>query len=488
MRNINDTTFFNKSIISVSVLILFLFVLIPSSFSQICLNSDSLQPEFPAGTVLPYFPKGRTVYYTFDASIPNDSLQINQIKTAVNHWNSALLQTCAQIVFVEGTGNPLSPKLTFKNSNAYGAAQTIHQDVYINEVWEATIYFNPDFRLPSNALYYDPNQHQAAYETVYTKMAMHEIGHLMGMTHYTKNYPNPCAQSARSSVMNDGCGVNDFENYISQTVTICDYDRLNSTYTCPTPTPTPEPTPIVYPPPADSCQGAIQNFQSNTCPSGFTSDSTGYYCCQSAACAQLQAECEDSGGIWKGCQRGCYSPIVVDVAGDGFNLTDGNNGVLFDLTGDGTKDKIAWTRADSDDAWLALDRNDNAMIDSGLELFGNFTDQPQSVSVKDRNGFLALAVFDKPESGGNNDGVIDAQDSVFAKLRLWQDTNHNGISETNELKTLSASDVASFALDYKESKRTDEHGNRFKYRAKVDDAKKAKVGRWAWDVFLVKPR
>jgi hypothetical protein len=45
--------------------------------------------------------------------------------------------------------------------------------------------------------------------------------------------------------------------------------------------------------------------------------------------------------------------------------------------------------------------------------------------------------------------------------------------------------LAAFDLKYRESKRTDEHGNQFKYRAKVTDARGAQAGRWAWDVFLV---
>lgn len=161
-------------------------------------------------------------------------------------------------------------------------------------------------------------------------------------------------------------------------------------------------------------------------------------------------------------------------------------GVTFNLNNIGGKEKIAWTRAGSDDAWLALDRNGNGTIDNGTELFGDVTLQPDPLPGEKKNGFRALAEYDKTSNGGNANGQIDVGDSVFSSLRLWQDSNHDGLTGASELHTLQSQDLATIDLDYKDSKKTDNHGNQFSFRAKVKNSEGQQRGRWAWDVYLLR--
>jgi hypothetical protein len=151
-------------------------------------------------------------------------------------------------------------------------------------------------------------------------------------------------------------------------------------------------------------------------------------CCD----AVEQMNCINGGGEWTDSTCSCYSPIVIDVAGNGFDLTSGADGVLFDLTRTGVPERVSWTSANSDDAWLVLDRNGNGVIDDGKELFGSSAPQPYLAPGESKHGFRALAMFDKAENGGNDDGQIDSRDGIFTSLKLWQDLNHNGVSEGGE--------------------------------------------------------
>jgi hypothetical protein len=225
----------------------------------------------------------------------------------------------------------------------------------------------------------------------------------------------------------------------------------------PTPTPAPTPSPSVCPP----CPGSPSYAEFN------------------------QFQCTSGESHWSCTRCRCIrnSPIVVDILGNGFALTNAAAGVMFNFSGDGPI-RLSWTAANSDDAFLVFDRNANGSIDDGTELFGNLTPQPLPASSEERNGFLALAEYDKSANGGNNDRFINEDDAVFSSLRLWQDSNHNGVSERRELYTLSQLGIKSFDLNYKLSKQVDQYGNRFQYRAKVTGANNSQAGRWAWDVFL----
>jgi trimeric autotransporter adhesin len=132
-------------------------------------------------------------------------------------------------------------------------------------------------------------------------------------------------------------------------------------------------------------------------------------------------------------------PLTLDLDGDGLEATTPNPffAIQFDHDGDGSKTGSGWIN--SDDAFLALDRNGNGTIDSGADLFGDST--PLASGGHARDGFAALSQEDT-----NGDGVVNAEDARFADLRLWRDLNQDGVSDAGELFTLGSQNITSLSL------------------------------------------
>jgi len=133
-------------------------------------------------------------------------------------------------------------------------------------------------------------------------------------------------------------------------------------------------------------------------------------------------------------------PLSIDLNRDGvINTLAVSSGIHFDLDNNGFAEATSWVAPV--DGFLVLDRNGNNKIDGGAELFGNDTRLLNGTFA--RNGFEALAEFDL-----NADGKIDAQDAIYSRLRVWQDTNSNGVTDAGELKSLESLQIESLATTY----------------------------------------
>ncbi|MEM9395120.1 MAG: DUF4214 domain-containing protein [Pseudomonadota bacterium] len=126
------------------------------------------------------------------------------------------------------------------------------------------------------------------------------------------------------------------------------------------------------------------------------------------------------------------SPLVLDLDGDGVELTSlSTSSAYFDLDINGFAELSGWVAPD--DGVLAIDLNGDGYINNGSEVFGDQTGYA--------HGFLALDAHDL-----NADGVIDTSDAVYQELIVWTDLNGDGVSQTDELKSLTDFGIIEISL------------------------------------------
>jgi hypothetical protein len=379
------------------------------------------------------------VYFSLGNIDPN-SAEGKQIVAASVAWNNAdVNNNNSGVVFYQA--NAQNPAVvTFNNgTTATGVAGvTTFGPAPGGVLQSATITIGANTLDSNGHLIYDASK--AGYSTAFQKNAEHEFGHTMGLSDVSGT-----SQVPGDTVMNQFLGTNDSGGNVALNpgTDVCDSHSVNSSTTFPQPPP---------PPPPSCC--TTQN-----CSLRYTCNST--------------CDCQFS------------SPIIIDIEGEGFHLTSAEGGVYFDIGAMGYKQHVSWTDARYHNAFLVLDRNHDGVINDAKELFGSATPQPKS---GDPNGFLALAVYDEPENGGNGDGVIDSRDAVWPDLRLWIDANHDGISQPDELVRLEDEGVYSIELGYKLTPGKDEFGNEFVYKGHVNARRKIEgdeVNRTIYDVILV---
>ncbi len=158
-------------------------------------------------------------------------------------------------------------------------------------------------------------------------------------------------------------------------------------------------------------------------------------------------------------------PLIIDVERDGFHFGGSGSTVFFDLLGDGVPDHLQWVLSGEDDAFLFMDLNQNGIVDDGSELFGSGTRLILEGDALALNGFLALAQFDLPGLGGNDNGQIDHEDDIWSVLNLWTDLNADAVSTPNEVRHIEIIGLSRLGIIPRTNGRIDEHGNGLRFWA-----------------------
>ena len=151
-----------------------------------------------------------------------------------------------------------------------------------------------------------------------------------------------------------------------------------------------------------------------------------------------------------GTDSGNPTPLIIDLSEKG-DFTYAKTQVSFNIRGDQILD-LSWPSANA--AFLALDLNNNGLIDSGKELFGDGTELQNQNKRRAEHGFAALSQYDL-----NTDNIINENDHVFSRILVWHDKNENGISERSELNFAHNMGITSFNLTFTKVTRQSPTGN-----------------------------
>lgn len=133
----------------------------------------------------------------------------------------------------------------------------------------------------------------------------------------------------------------------------------------------------------------------------------------------------DDGGDFSD-DSGADFPLVLNLAGKQVHTVSvQGSGVTFDVTGNGSKASTAWITPD--EGFLVLDPDNKGSITSGAQWLPSFA---------------MLASFD-----GNHNGILTAAEADAAGIKVWVDSNSDGVSESGEVYSLAALGIASINLN-----------------------------------------
>jgi Ca2+-binding RTX toxin-like protein len=131
---------------------------------------------------------------------------------------------------------------------------------------------------------------------------------------------------------------------------------------------------------------------------------------------------------------GMLSTILVDLDGDGLEARRrSKTDAAFDMDGDGTADDTGWVSGG--DGLLVIDRNSDEKITAPSEI--SFLSEKTDA----KSAWDALGILDN-----NKDGKLSAADARFGELKVWKDSDDNGVTDEGELKSLVDLGITEIAL------------------------------------------